>query len=91
MTTFVFPGQGSQFRGMGKALFGRFRGLTAAADEILGYSIEDLCLRDPGNRLGDTRYTQPALYVVNAFTYLSRAEDSGRPPGLPCRSQPGRV
>jgi malonyl CoA-acyl carrier protein transacylase len=80
MTTFVFPGQGSQSRGMGKALFGQFPELTAAADAILGYSIEELCSRDPGDRLGETRYTQPALYVVNAFSYLCKVAESGRAP-----------
>ena len=80
MTTFVFPGQGSQFRGMGKTLFARFPELTAAADAILGYSIEELCSSDPGGRLDQTQYTQPALYVVNAFAYLCKVAERGRPP-----------
>lgn len=80
MLAYVFPGQGSQHKGMGEGLFGEFKELTAAADAILGYSIEDLCLNDPENKLGLTSYTQPALYVVNALTYLKKLKDSGRVP-----------
>ncbi|MFC4104097.1 ACP S-malonyltransferase [Paenibacillus xanthanilyticus] len=80
MLVYLFPGQGSQHRGMGGELFGRFRALTEEADEILGYSIEELCLRDPRGLLANTAYTQPALYVVNALTYLSRIETAGRLP-----------
>ncbi|HET8660112.1 MAG TPA: ACP S-malonyltransferase [Micromonosporaceae bacterium] len=72
MRAFVFPGQGSQARGMGGALFEEFPELTAAADEALGYSIADLCLRDADNVLGRTEYTQPALFVVSALSYLDR-------------------
>ncbi|TYP78148.1 ACP S-malonyltransferase [Paenibacillus methanolicus] len=80
MLVYLFPGQGSQHRGMGGELFGRFKALTEEADAILGYSIEELCLRDPRGLLANTAYTQPALYVVNALTYLSRVETAGRRP-----------
>src|SRR5262245_20551761 len=80
MTTFVFPGQGSQFKGMGQGLFGSFKDLTAATDAILGYSIEELCLEDPESKLNQTQYTQPALYVVNAFSYLHKIGQTGRTP-----------
>lgn len=52
MLTFVFPGQGSQFKGMGAGLFDEFQDLTRQADDILGYSIEELCLEDPNHQLG---------------------------------------
>src|SRR5262249_23123302 len=71
-TVYVFPGQGSQRKGMGAHLFEAFPELTAQADDILGYSLKDLCLNDPANQLIDTRYTQPALFVVNALTYLHK-------------------
>ena len=73
---YVFPGQGSQSPGMGGELFDQFPELVKQADEVLGCSIKDLCLNDPDKRLGQTDYTQPALYIVNALTYLSKTEDS---------------
>jgi trans-AT polyketide synthase/acyltransferase/oxidoreductase domain-containing protein len=75
----VFPGQGSHAAGMGQGLFARYPEMTAAADEILGYSVEELCLKDPNGWLHQTQYTQPALYVVNALAYRERC-DSGAPP-----------
>jgi len=69
---YLFPGQGAQFRGMGKDLFARFPDLVSQADELLGYSIRELCLKDPDGLLNQTQYTQPALFVVNALYYYSR-------------------
>ena len=80
MKVYLFPGQGSQSRGMGGDLFDRFRELTAKADAILGYSIRELCLDDPRSELGSTQFTQPALYVVNALSYLRKIEDTGQTP-----------
>jgi trans-AT polyketide synthase/acyltransferase/oxidoreductase domain-containing protein len=80
MKAYVFPGQGSQSRGMGQALFPAFPDEVRQADEILGYSIEELCLRDPRGELSLTRFTQPALYVVNALSYLKRERDGDAPP-----------
>src|SRR5687767_7456317 len=65
---------------MGGGLFERFGELTAQADGQLGYSIEELCLKGPQERLGQTQFTQPALYVINAFTYLGKVEENGRKP-----------
>src|SRR5262249_18285858 len=75
MKAVVFPGQGSQARGMGEKLFDRFPALTAVAGEILGYSVATVCLQDPDGQLDRTQFTQPALFVVNALTYLARLED----------------
>lgn len=80
MKTYMFPGQGSQARGMGGSLFDEFPELTAKADEVLGYSIKALCLEDPGRELNKTQFTQPALYVVNALSYYKRRKDSGETP-----------
>ena len=74
MTTFVFPGQGSQQKGMGADLFDSFEALTKIADEILGYSIKNLCLNNPDQLLSQTEYTQPSMYVVNALSYLKRIQ-----------------
>jgi trans-AT polyketide synthase/acyltransferase/oxidoreductase domain-containing protein len=80
MLTFVFPGQGSQSKGMGGTLFEEFTEQTALADQILGYSIKELCLEDPYLNLSLTQFTQPAIYVVNAFSYLKRLRETGRKP-----------
>lgn len=72
MKTFVFCGQGSQIVGMGKDYFDEFTELVKAADNILGYSIKDLCLYDENKQLNLTKYTQPALYVVSVLEYLHK-------------------
>jgi len=70
----MFAGQGSQFRGMGKNLFSEFPDQTLLASEILGYDIEELCIKDPKKQLIQTQFTQPALYVVNAFQLFKKKE-----------------
>ena len=80
MKTYMFPGQGSQARGMGGSLFDEFPELTAKADSVLGYSIKELCLNDPQRELSNTQFTQPALYVVNALSYYKRIQDTGETP-----------
>lgn len=75
MKAFVFPGQGSQRRGMGEELFPRFPRQVQEADRILGYSITRLCLEDPDDCLNLTAYTQPAIYVVSWLACLAALED----------------
>ncbi|MGQ4416619.1 ACP S-malonyltransferase [Streptomyces sp. SAS_269] len=76
MKVYGFPGQGSQARGMGRQLFEKYPEHTATADRVLGYSLAELCVDDPERRLGQTQFTQPALYAVSALGHLERqAED----------------
>lgn len=77
MKTFLFPGQGSQHRGMGGTLFDEFPQLTQAASDILGYSIKELCLWDLRNELNRTQFTQPAIYVVSALSYFKKTREDG--------------
>ncbi|WP_118972998.1 ACP S-malonyltransferase [Taibaiella koreensis] len=79
MKVFLFPGQGSQIRGMGEQLFPKYPGLVAAANRILGYDVVSLCLRDPDRCLNKTQFTQPALYVVSALSYLDSIGTEGKP------------
>lgn len=63
---FVFPGQGSQSVGMGKALCDAFPHLTQIYEEasaVLGYDIAALCFNGPAETLNLTEHTQPALLV----------------------------
>lgn len=80
MITYVFPGQGSQYRGMGGNLFDEYPEITAKADRVLGYSIKELCLEDPKRQLSQTQFTQPALYTVNALSYLRKIGETGKKP-----------
>lgn len=79
---YVFPGQGSQKVGMGEGLFDRFPEQVAIANAELGYSVSDLCLRDPSNQLNQTHFTQPALFVVNALTFLNQLSETGKLPAF---------
>lgn len=76
----MFPGQGSQFKGMGEEYFDEFPELVRAADRILGYSIKELCLEDKENVLNQTQYTQPALFTVSAMAYYHTIHKTGERP-----------
>jgi trans-AT polyketide synthase/acyltransferase/oxidoreductase domain-containing protein len=76
MVTYAFPGQGSQAKGMGSGLFEEYSDLIRKADKILGYSIKSLCLEDPDNLLGQTDYTQPALFIINSLSFLKKIKST---------------
>lgn len=69
MEVVMFPGQGSQQLGMGREVFEKYPELCARASEVVGYSITELCLTDPGDRLGQTAYQQQAIYFVSCLLY----------------------
>lgn len=79
MRAVLFPGQGSQQRGMGAEVFDGYPDLVAEADRTLGYSVRAQCLEGAAPGLTDTRYVQPALYVVNALLYRRWAEGHEAP------------
>jgi [acyl-carrier-protein] S-malonyltransferase len=67
-TAFLFPGQGSQFAGMGKSLAEAYPAAARvfeAADAALGFSLSRLCFEGPEEELERTENTQPALLTVS--------------------------
>jgi [acyl-carrier-protein] S-malonyltransferase len=69
---FLFPGQGSQFAGMGKLLAEQYlvaRRVFEQADEVLGCSISKLCFEGPEDELKKTENTQSALLTVSVAAY----------------------
>lgn len=74
MKAAIFAGQGAQRPGMGLDLFPHVPRLVREADDFLGYSIENVC-RDDAGQLADTRFTQPALYVVQCASFVTHHSD----------------
>ncbi len=67
VVAWVFPGQGSQMVGMGKALYDAYpevRELYQTANETLGYSLSHFCFNGPADQLQQTNNAQPALLVT---------------------------
>jgi [acyl-carrier-protein] S-malonyltransferase len=77
----LFPGQGSQFVGMGADVFeARPDLLGETADEVLGWSLQGLCSQGPDDELTRTDRAQPALYAISfALWEAFKEEAAGQP------------
>ncbi len=81
-TAFLFPGQGSQFAGMGKSLAEAFpaaKTTFAEADAAIGFPISELCFNGPEADLKLTENTQPALLAASTAAFRVLSEHGIRP------------
>src|SRR5260370_21043973 len=81
-TAFIFPGQGSQYAGMGKSLAESFSVARQAfdeADRALGFPLSQLCFEGPAEALQLTENTQPALLAVSIAAFRALSHQGLRP------------
>lgn len=104
---FVFPGQGSQSVGMGRAVHeqsANARRTFEEADQILGYRVSEVCFEGPADRLDETSTAQPAILTTSVAILEALAEraaglgrrisEGAQPPGvgaLPVELRPAFV
>ncbi len=91
---YIFPGQGSQYPGMGKNLVENFpvaARIFEELDDALHFSISRLCFEGSAEDLQLTENTQPAILAVSAAVLAHDGVGRFSEAGLCCRTQPGRV
>jgi len=81
----LFPGQGSQYPGMGKVLADRYAAARLTFDEAseaLGLDVLKLCTEGPSSELTDTRNAQPAILTCGVAAFRAWSEEGGTIPSI---------